>query len=42
VKSTDLPLEVFDFVAAQDLLPKVLTGYGLVPGVASTFIYAVG
>jgi hypothetical protein len=28
--------EVFDFVAAQDVLPKVLTGYGLVPGVAST------
>ncbi len=28
--------EVFDFVAAQDVLPKILTGYGLVPGVAST------
>jgi hypothetical protein len=28
--------EVFDFVAAQDVLPKVLTGYGLVPGVVST------
>ena len=27
---------VFDFVAAQDVLPKVLTGYGLVPGAAST------
>jgi Polyketide cyclase / dehydrase and lipid transport len=27
---------VFDFVAAQDVLPKILTGYGLVPGVAST------
>jgi hypothetical protein len=28
--------EGFDFVAAQDVLPKILTGYGLVPGVAST------
>jgi hypothetical protein len=28
--------EVFDFVAAEDVLPKILTGYGLVPGVAST------
>lgn len=28
--------DVFDFVAAQDVLPKILTGYGLVPGVAST------
>jgi hypothetical protein len=28
--------EVFDFVAAEDMLPKILTGYGLVPGVAST------
>lgn len=28
--------EVFDLVAAQDVLPKILTGYGLVPGVAST------
>lgn len=27
---------VFDFVAAEDVLPKVLTGYGLVPGVVST------
>jgi len=27
---------VFDFVAAEDVLPKILTGYGLVPGVAST------
>jgi hypothetical protein len=26
----------FDFVAAEDVLPKILTGYGLVPGVAST------
>lgn len=28
--------DVFDFVAAEDVLPKVLTGYGLVPGVVST------
>jgi hypothetical protein len=28
--------EVFDFVAAEDVLPKILTGYGMVPGVAST------
>lgn len=28
--------DVFDFVAAEDVLPKVLTGYGLVPGVAFT------
>jgi len=28
--------DVFDFIAAQDVLPKILTGYGLVPGVAST------
>ncbi len=28
--------DVFDFVAAEDVLPKILTGYGLVPGVAST------
>src|SRR5687768_9660833 len=28
--------DVFDFVAAQDVLPKILTGYGLVPGVVST------
>jgi hypothetical protein len=27
---------VFDFVSAEDVLPKVLTGYGLLPGVAST------
>ena len=28
--------EVFDFVAAEDVLPVVLTGYGLVPAVVST------
>jgi hypothetical protein len=28
--------EVFDFVAAEDVLPKILTGYGLVPKVAFT------
>jgi hypothetical protein len=28
--------DVFDFVAAQDVLSKILTGYGLVPGVAFT------
>lgn len=28
--------EVFDFVAGEDVLPKILTGYGLVPAVAST------
>jgi hypothetical protein len=28
--------EVFNFEAAEDVLPKILTGYGLVPGVAST------
>lgn len=28
--------DVFDFVAAEDVLPKILTGYGMVPGVAST------
>jgi hypothetical protein len=28
--------DVFDFLAEEDVLPKVLTGYGLVPGVAST------
>lgn len=28
--------KVFYFVAAQDVLPTILTGYGLVPGVAST------
>ena len=27
---------VFDFIAGQDVLPQILTGYGLVPGVAST------
>ena len=27
---------VFDFVAAEDVLPKVLTGYGLVPAVVRT------
>ena len=27
--------EVFDFVAAEDVLPVVLTGYGLVPAVVS-------
>ncbi|EJU15043.1 hypothetical protein LH128_00617 [Sphingomonas sp. LH128] len=33
----DAPIEkVFDFLAAEDVLPKILTGYGLVPGVAST------
>ncbi|MCB8840249.1 SRPBCC family protein [Aurantimonas sp. VKM B-3413] len=29
-------LEVFDFVSAEDVLAKILTGYGMVPGVAST------
>ncbi|UFZ03490.1 SRPBCC family protein [Bradyrhizobium ontarionense] len=28
--------DVFDFVAAEDVLPKILTGYGLVPAVAFT------
>ncbi|RZL85622.1 MAG: SRPBCC family protein [Sphingomonas sp.] len=28
--------EVFDFVAAEDVLPEILTGYGLVPAVAFT------
>lgn len=28
--------DVFDFVAAEDVLAKILTGYGLVPGVAFT------
>ncbi|NZA25461.1 SRPBCC family protein [Luteimonas sp. SJ-92] len=28
--------DVFDFVAAEDVLPRILTGYGMVPGVAST------
>jgi Polyketide cyclase / dehydrase and lipid transport len=28
--------EVFDFVAAEDVLPKVLTGYGLLPAVVRT------
>lgn len=27
---------VFDFVAAEDVLPKVLTGYGLLPAVVAT------
>lgn len=30
------PAEVFDFVAAEDVLPKVLTGYGPLPGVVAT------
>jgi hypothetical protein len=29
-------LPVFDFVAAEDVLPKVLTGYGLLPAVVRT------
>lgn len=28
--------DVFDFVAAEDVLPRILTGYGAVPGVAAT------
>ncbi|WOH50126.1 SRPBCC family protein [Bradyrhizobium sp. sBnM-33] len=28
--------DVFDFVAGEDVLPKILTGYGLVPAVAFT------
>ena len=28
--------DVFDFVAAEDVLPKVLTGYGLLPAVVKT------
>jgi hypothetical protein len=28
--------DVFDFIAAEDVLPKILTGYGLLPGVAGT------
>jgi hypothetical protein len=28
--------KVFDFVAGEDVLPKILTGYGLVPAVAFT------
>jgi hypothetical protein len=28
---------VFDFVAAEDVLPKVLTGYSLLPAVVRTF-----
>ena len=28
--------DVFDFIAAEDVLPKILTGYGLVPSVAYT------
>ncbi len=27
---------VFDFITAEDVLPKVLTGYGLLPGVTHT------
>ena len=31
------PVEaIFDFVAAEDVLPKVLTGYGLLPAVVRT------
>jgi hypothetical protein len=31
------PIEaVFDFIAAEDVLPKILTGYGLLPAVART------
>ena len=29
-------VDVFDFVAGEDVLPKILTGYGLVPAVAFT------
>jgi hypothetical protein len=28
--------DVFDFVTAEDVLPKVLTGYGLIPGIVGT------
>ena len=28
--------DVFDFVAAEDVLPKILTGYGLLPGISHT------
>lgn len=28
--------DIFDFVAAEDVLPKVLTGYGLLPAVVRT------
>lgn len=28
--------DVFDFVAAEDVLPRILTGYGLVPGISHT------
>jgi len=28
--------DVFDFVVAEDILPKVLTGYGFLPGVVRT------
>lgn len=28
--------EVFDFLVAEDVLPKILTGYGMVPGVVAT------
>ncbi|MFK4003359.1 SRPBCC family protein [Qipengyuania sp. NPDC077563] len=28
--------DVFDFVAAENVLPKILTGYGLLPGISHT------
>ncbi|GGO95469.1 SRPBCC family protein [Stakelama pacifica] len=28
--------DVFDFVAAEDVLPRILTGYGLLPGISHT------
>lgn len=28
--------DVFDYLVAEDVLPKILTGYGLVPGVSAT------
>lgn len=28
--------DVFDFLVAEDVLPKILTGYGLLPGIVST------
>ena len=30
------PDEVFSFIAAEDVLPKILTGYGLLPAVTKT------
>jgi hypothetical protein len=30
------PVQVFDFIAAEDVLPKVLTGYGPLPAVVRT------